>query len=77
MYSVQLKPLSSPRLEKSEKRNEIFVATKFGTVLEGPLPDGRIVCGDPEYVAKAIDRSLQRLKTDYIDLWYLHRSVLL
>ena len=38
-----------------------------------PLPDGRRVCGDPEYAAKAIDRSLKLLQTDHVDLWYLHR----
>ena len=61
------------RLQKSGKRNEIFLATKFGMALNGPLPDGRHVCGDPEYAAASIDRSLKLLQTDHVDLWYLHR----
>ncbi|EJF61113.1 Aldo/keto reductase [Dichomitus squalens LYAD-421 SS1] len=62
-------------LQKNGKRKEIFLATKFGGLVAGqPFPNGRLVCGDPEYVAKAIDRSLQQLGTDYIDLWYLHRA---
>ncbi|KAM5541768.1 hypothetical protein V8D89_004497 [Ganoderma adspersum] len=61
-------------LQKSGKRNDIFLATKFGMALGGPLPDGRHVCGDPEYVATAIDRSLKLLQTDHVDLWYLHRA---
>ncbi|KAI0360364.1 Aldo/keto reductase [Trametes cingulata] len=58
-------------LKKSGKRNEIFLATKFG--LAAGIK-GRMVCGDPDYVPKAIDRSLQRLGVDYVDLWYLHRA---
>ena len=61
------------RLQKSGKRNDIFLATKFGMALNGPLPDGRHVCGDPEYAAASIDRSLKLLQTDHVDLWYLHR----
>lgn len=62
------------RFKRTGKRNEIFIATKFGFVIE-PKEDGRTTCGDPEYAAKAIDRSLNSLGVDYIDLWYLHRSV--
>ncbi|KAI0371376.1 Aldo/keto reductase [Pilatotrama ljubarskyi] len=57
-------------LKKTGKRNDIFLATKFG--LAAGIP-GRMVCGDPEYVPKAIDKSLERLGVDYVDLWYLHR----
>lgn len=28
---------------------------------------------DPEYIRASIDKSLQRLGTDYVDLWYCHR----
>ena len=69
----RISPPQCSRLQKSGKRNEIFLATKFGMALGGPLPDGRHVCGDPEYVATAIDRSLKLLQTDHVDLWYLHR----
>jgi aryl-alcohol dehydrogenase-like predicted oxidoreductase len=31
------------------------------------------VDGSPEYMRKAVELSLKRLETDYIDLYYLHR----
>lgn len=58
------------RFKRTGKRNDIFLATKFG--LDSNIP-GRTVCGDPEYVPKAFQRSLSRLGTDHVDLYYLHR----
>ena len=49
-------------------RHEVILATKFGF-----LPSEAGLNGRPEYVKKACDTSLQRLGTDYIDLYYLHR----
>lgn len=49
-------------------RHDVIVATKFGF-----LPNETGLNGRPEYVVKACDASLQRLGTDYIDLYYLHR----
>ncbi|EIW51647.1 Aldo/keto reductase [Trametes versicolor FP-101664 SS1] len=57
--------------KRTGKRDDVFLATKFGAAAGIP---GRMVCGDPEYVPKAIDKSLERLGVDYIDLWYLHRA---
>lgn len=54
-------------------RDQVVLATKFGLKslpLLG-LPIG--VDGRPEYARHAIDRSLRRLRTDRIDLYYLHR----
>jgi len=52
-------------------RDSIVLATKFGQQF---FPDGtRGVNGRPEYVRSAIDASLQRLGTDYVDLFYQHR----
>jgi aryl-alcohol dehydrogenase-like predicted oxidoreductase len=51
-----------------EVRKDVILATKFGF-----LPNESGICGRPEYVKKACDASLQRLGTDYIDLYYLHR----
>ena len=54
-------------------RDGLVLATKFGLrslPLLG-LPIG--VDGRPEYARRAIDRSLRRLRTDRIDLYYLHR----
>ena len=54
-----------------ERRDEAVLATKFGNL---QLPDGRRdVCGRPDYVIEACEKSLKRLKTDVIDLYYQHR----
>ena len=54
------------------RRNEAVIATKFGIVRErGEY--ARTVCGTPAYVRQACHESLQRLKTDWIDLYYIHR----
>jgi aryl-alcohol dehydrogenase-like predicted oxidoreductase len=54
------------------RRDEVVIATKFGNVrgLEGEHLGIR---GDRLYVLAACDASLQRLGTDYIDLYYQHR----
>ena len=52
------------------RRDEAFLATKCGLVLG---PDGMGRNGRPEHVRAAIDASLQRLGTDRVDLWQLHR----
>jgi pyridoxine 4-dehydrogenase len=49
----------------------LVIATKGGFVRTGP--NKWITNGDPDYIRKAIDGSLQRLKLDRIDLWQLHR----
>lgn len=58
-------------------RNEVVIATKFGFNLESDLKDslGRAIgiCGRPDYIRRAVERSLKRLKTDHIDLYYQHR----
>jgi aryl-alcohol dehydrogenase-like predicted oxidoreductase len=53
-----------------ECRDEISIATKFGVYLK---PGAVGYNGDPEYCHQCCDASLYRLKTDVIDLWYLHR----
>lgn len=55
---------------RTGKRKDVFLATKFG--LADPL---RFPNADPTYVKTAIKDSLKKLQTDYIDLYYLHRSV--
>lgn len=53
-------------------RDQVIVATKFGNVRAA---DGAMlgINGRPEYVRSACEASLQRLKVDYIDLYYQHR----
>jgi len=55
------------------RRDEVVLATKFG-IIAAPAP-GRAsqVDGSPAYVRSSIERSLQRLGTDRVDLYYLHR----
>ncbi|MFX1820701.1 aldo/keto reductase [Pseudarthrobacter sp. CC4] len=55
-----------------ERRDEVQLATKFGLV--GTPADGYTdIRGDAGYIRRAVDRSLQRLGTDVIDLYYMHR----
>ena len=54
-----------------DKRKDIFLSTKFGIV----DPAGNAgVRSDPEYVKEAFEKSLRKLKTDYVDLYYCHRA---
>lgn len=54
------------------RRERVILATKFGNVRGN---DGSFlgIDGRPEYVRACIQASLQRLDTDYIDLYYQHR----
>lgn len=57
-------------------RNKIVLATKFGihfdmssdSVNHPLIPDSR-----PDSIRKSVEASLQRLQTDYIDIYYQHR----
>ncbi|XP_068649764.1 probable aldo-keto reductase 1 [Aristolochia californica] len=52
-------------------RERIQVATKFGITM---TENGEaVVRGDPEYVRKCCEASLEHLGVDYIDLYYPHR----
>ncbi len=50
------------------RRTDVVVATKFG----GDMGDGTAARGSREYIFKAIEGSLQRLRTDYVDLYQYH-----
>jgi aryl-alcohol dehydrogenase-like predicted oxidoreductase len=50
------------------RRDRVVLATKFG----GDMGDGTESRGSRDYIRKAIDASLQRLRTDYIDLYQYH-----
>ncbi|MCW2969052.1 MAG: aldo/keto reductase [Solirubrobacterales bacterium] len=52
------------------RRDEVFLATKFGIRME---EGRRSIDGSPDYVRRACHGSLDRLKTDHIDLYYQHR----
>ena len=51
------------------RRDRIVLATKFGM----EMGDGTEARGSREYVRKALDASLERLRTDRIDLYQYHR----
>ncbi|CAM3804857.1 aldo/keto reductase [Deinococcus frigens] len=55
------------------KLDRVVLATKFGIVREPGYPMQRSLSGRPDYVRKSIEASLKRLKTDHVDLYYLHR----
>ena len=50
------------------RRERVVLATKFG----GDMGDGTEARGSREYIRKAVAASLQRLRTDYIDLYQYH-----
>ena len=52
------------------RRGEFLLASKCGIVVDGPK---RGVSCAPDDIAANLDKSLARLKTDHIDLYYMHR----
>ena len=51
-----------------KRRNDVVIATKFGSEIDENRKGAR-----PEYVKRAAEDSLKRLKTDRIDLYQLHK----
>jgi aryl-alcohol dehydrogenase-like predicted oxidoreductase len=56
-----------------DRREQVFLATKFGIKLEMTDPPRRAIDGSPAYVREACEGSLARLGVDHIDLYYQHR----
>jgi aryl-alcohol dehydrogenase-like predicted oxidoreductase len=53
-----------------DRRKDVFLASKFGN----PMDDsGAMKGGSRRYVMAAVEASLKRLKTDWIDLYQMHR----
>jgi aryl-alcohol dehydrogenase-like predicted oxidoreductase len=50
------------------RRDRVVLATKFG----GDMGDGTKARGSRDYIRKAIDASLERLRTDYVDVYQYH-----
>ena len=57
--------------EAPELRDRMVLATKGGIILGVPYDSS------PAYLTSAIDISLQRLRTDHVELWQIHRPDLL
>ncbi|KAF9510791.1 hypothetical protein BS47DRAFT_1347518 [Hydnum rufescens UP504] len=53
--------------KRTGNRDKIFLATKFGYTPEF------LIRGDPEFVKSECEKSLKKLRTDHIDLYYQHR----
>jgi aryl-alcohol dehydrogenase-like predicted oxidoreductase len=53
------------------KRKDVVIATKFGMVFDEA---GAMKGASRKYIMTAVEGSLRRLKTDYIDLYYQHRA---
>lgn len=51
-------------------RDKVVIATKFGFDCDQP---GQVLNSRPAHIRAAVEGSLKRLKTDYIDLYYQHR----
>ncbi len=59
-------------------RDKVFIATKFGFRYRGDVAGiggipGTYFDGSPSWIKQAVEKSLQRLKIDTIDLYYAHR----
>lgn len=53
------------------RRDDFVIATKFANRTDA---DGnRFIDNSPDWIRQAVDDSLRRLGTDYIDLYYMHR----
>jgi aryl-alcohol dehydrogenase-like predicted oxidoreductase len=52
------------------RRKDVVLATKFGLPMD---EEGRLQGGSRAYIMTAVEASLKRLKTDWIDVYYYHR----
>jgi aryl-alcohol dehydrogenase-like predicted oxidoreductase len=55
-----------------DRRDQVVVATKFGFISHTGRSEGQLD-SSPASIRAAVEGSLQRLGTDYIDLYYQHR----
>jgi aryl-alcohol dehydrogenase-like predicted oxidoreductase len=55
-----------------KERDDIVLATKFGGAMGGKLGPDWDARGSRRYIRKAVESSLRRLKTDWIDLYQYH-----
>jgi aryl-alcohol dehydrogenase-like predicted oxidoreductase len=54
-----------------DRRKDIVLASKFGLPMDGE--NGRLKGGSRRYIMSAVEASLKRLKTDYLDLYQYHK----
>src|SRR5699024_4572985 len=56
-------------LKVTGKRQDIVLETKAS---DESIDDDIVLNNTPEFLTKSVDEALQRLQTDYIDLFYIH-----
>jgi aryl-alcohol dehydrogenase-like predicted oxidoreductase len=56
-----------------DRRNKVFIATKWGLAFDAAKNQRLGMDGSPANCRRAVEGSLKRLRTDHIDLYYLHR----
>ncbi len=54
-------------------RDQVVISTKFGFDIDAADPRRRAISSRPDLIRSSVDGSLQRLRTDHIDLLYQHR----
>lgn len=54
---------------KEYNRSDVVIATKGAHYFEG---DETKLSNDPQFLKEQVEQSLERLQTDYIDLYYIH-----
>lgn len=55
-----------------KRRNDVVLATKFGMNMSPDAEPGRASGASRRYIVQAVESSLRRLRTDWIDLYQLH-----
>ena len=54
-----------------ERRKDVIIASKFGMSMD---KEGRLSGASRRYIIRAVEDSLKRLRTDWIDLYQLHQT---
>lgn len=60
-------------LRANGRRDDVLIATKFGNPMGGANGRDWDARGSRRYITRAVEASLRRLGTDYIDLYQIHR----
>ena len=60
-------------LKANGKRDDVVVATKFGSPMNGANGPDFDARGSRRYIFRAVEASLRRLQIDHIDLYQIHR----